>query len=743
MNYLQECVLKKRLGIGPMAEQPLGKNERTGNRGLTEPKQDWESVESVDSDASNDDRNFVPLTSDSDSFGNFANEEPIVRGRYFIDSTSPLSHLDSPTARAYKVEDKKNPTRPLFGLICLPDMPTQINNMAYYKKSQIPGMLSIIDWAPIYWAPLNQRTMAVVYNQPYGNKIFDQIVAEKLTLSGYDIPNKIVKPLLLLLEEHEANNLAYRAISARNLYFLDEKMNQVVLGENVTALPGFNHNSIFEPIERAICNPEGRGTGSVADDIFSLGVTIGILVIGYNPFENVNEEDQIRKRLSQGSFNAIFGSIQFGNAAQEITLTLVTPLRGMMHDDPLSRWSCEDIRIWLNGDRPTIASASKVSQARSPFIFQNKTYLNPQVLAFDFSNNTKDASRCIQNDEAFTLWLKRGLNNSDKADAVDEVIQSAAFNKTSVQGSDDYIVTKVCGILDPDAPIRFKGFNFMPDGFAGILAIAASRKNRFALASEILTHDIPILWLDLQDNEESKIKTMKTRFLKLKKMLSNNKLGAGLERVLYEINPHLRCLSPYLSKDYVLLMQHFLPALNAAGNYSDTQLKPMDRHIIAFIRTRFDFDIELHLNAINSHAEDKVIIGLLSLYASIQWRLEQPEMLSLSSWIGGLLGPVIESYRSFYTRERIKKNIPQLVRLGSLPELFDLVDNEALRLKDKEEYFAAKIDWQSAQEEINTIEDDSEEHAKKVENNGKQSVVTVSIILSLIFVTILFTLKIL
>ena len=669
--------------------------------------------------------------------------ETLIRGRYFVDSSSPLPELDSPTAKAYIVEDRLDTENQLFGLVCTPDLPTRLGTMGYLKRNSISSVMTITDWAPLYWPPLSRTTMIVIFKKPLGGRVLDRIKSKEYVLSGYDVPLKIAQPITLCLEKLHADETSYRAIRAENLFFLTEKMDSIVLGENVTSPPGFDQDSIYEPIERAMCQPEGRGMGSTSDDIFALGVTIGVLMTGKNPIDRLEYEEQIRARLAQGSYNAIFGSINLGEGAKEISLALVAPIRGMMHDDPLSRWTWEDIANWIETRQPKQNVPEVVLKAQTIFTHNKTDYVNPRILAFDFPRNVSEASDTIRNDKAFLKWLEHTLHDQEKIDAVNNVIQSAAFHREGHQGSDDYVVSKVCSIIDPAAPIRYKGLSFLPDGFTYTLAIAAARKNKFLVAGEVLIHDIVTGWLDLQEHQPSKIQPIRNKFTRLKKMALTNKLGSGLERALYETNPSLRCLSPYFSSDYVIVIQHLLPALNAAASVSDTQLKPVDRHIIAFIAARFDQDIRQHLKALNSFEDAKSIIGLLSLLAFLQLKLEESELLALSSWIGGLLGPAIESYHNQHTQVRIKKKLPQLVRLGSLSELFDLIDDPELRQKDQEEYINAKLEWEAAEKEIKKIETSREENTLNEESTGKQVAAMISISLGLVFVTIILILQIL
>jgi len=223
----------------------------------------------------------------------------------------------------------------------------------------------------------------------------------------------------------------------------------------------------------------------------------------------------------------------------------------------------------------------------------------------------------------------------------------------------------------------------------------------------------------------------------LRGMLAINEPGFGLERVVYESNPGLSCQSPLILKHNVVAVEHLLPAMEEAASSADTSGRPVDRHIAAFIAARFDQDIHPHLKALGSEKEDTSVIGMLSLLAFLQWKLRAPSMLALSSWIGGLLGPAINAYHNRRTREELEKEIPRMVRKGSMPEIFNLIDNAEQRREDGEGFRAGQEEWLAAEEEIRDIEGAGEERLTKAERSGQQAAATISIMLGLTVVSVL------
>ena len=226
-------------------------------------------------------------------------------------------------------------------------------------------------------------------------------------------------------------------------------------------------------------------------------------------------------------------------------------------------------------------------------------------------------------------------------------------------------------------------------------------------------------------------------YTQLKSYLNINEMGFGVERCIYELNARLPCLSPLLDVDYVVDLEDLLPALDEAANRIDAKRRPIDRHIAAFIVTNYNQNIDPHLKAASSSRESTKLIGILSLLALLQWRFKPGPLYGLASWMGGLLGPVINTYHSRTTRREIEREIPRLVRKGNLPDLFDLVDNIEKRQIDFDEFQAAKDEYTNAEREIREIESNSVSRRRQYEEKGQQFAAMSSLVVAMIIITVL------
>ena len=168
--------------------------------------------------------------------------EPIlIRDRYLIDPGTPLPELNLPSAKAYAAEDRRDLSRKIYALTCTPGMPIRIEMIRAIRGKHYRGILPLIDWEITTWPPLGQSTPIIIYERPLGGSIFHCIQNKDVRITAHDICHKFADPLMDGLQV--MNELAgpHRAIRPENLYFLDEKMEKVVLGPNVTTPVSYTH----------------------------------------------------------------------------------------------------------------------------------------------------------------------------------------------------------------------------------------------------------------------------------------------------------------------------------------------------------------------------------------------------------------------------------------------------------------------------------------------------------------------
>lgn len=653
-----------------------------------------------------------------------------LKNRYLILPAMPLVDLDTPTASAYAVEDRREPGRNLYALVCTPGLPTRSRTMMDLRNKGAQGLIPLVEFGHVQWSPLGQSCQVVIFERPMGGRLLDAFTGSSVKINEYEIGHRIFEPVLQALKELYEVGIAHRAIRIDNLYFMDKERQELVLGECVTSPAGYDQPPIYEPIARAMAMPAGRGYGYTDDDVYALGVMGTFLLLGYNPAAKLSDEALVISKAENGSYQCLCGN-------ERIPLSLIEPLRGMLSDDEKERWNLDAIELWLNGQKKTPIQRRATPKPKTAYKFANHNHVTPRTISLAFSKNIAEAAKAAKSGK-LELWLRQGAVMTELADSIASTVAMTKVHEGAPDGSDDVFVSKICMRLDPTAPLRFKGFTFMPDGFAVALAIEYLRKGNFQLPGEILARDLLGYWFACQSPVTTDLTSQDRSFQALRGFSKINEMGFGMERCLYELNRSLPCQSELLQQSYVDDIEEVLPALDGLAESIDKRSRPMDKHIAAYIATHFKFDIQPHLKALSDPKEETSLIGMLSLYALMQWRLHKEDPLyGLSSWLGGLLQPAIGTYHSRTTRRTIEQEIPALVRQGSLPDLFDLIDNTERRTLDTTAFEEAQIEFSHAEADIITIVGDDVDQDEQALKTGEKVTAMVAVVTSMIATTII------
>ena len=654
----------------------------------------------------------------------------ILYDRFIINSDATIPDLDTPSAKAYGVEDRREAGSQLFALICTPGLPIRDDIIDDLMAGDIPGLMKLVDWGKVHWPPLNQSAMAMIYRRPMGGKVTSTYDADGFRITEYDIPTQVIKPLGSAIRELGIRKITHRAIRPNNLFYMDEERTQMVLGDCATTPPGFDQPVIFDSLPAAMASPGGRGPGDIKDDLFSLGITVLYFLLEDNPIAELETSDQVIQRAEIGTYQVLLKNYRLPAKMTEV-------LRGLLSDEPDERWGTSELETWINGKRPAALPRKSLIKADAPFKFESYELVAPRALAHALAKNVPEAAKAIKSGD-LEIWARSDLKISGLADSIKEIAEVATINVNKADSKDDFVVTKVSLIMDPTGPIRYRGFSFMPDGFGGAMAVEYLRTQENKFAAQVLSRNVLGIWTVAQGDNSPDTFSYDANFKELRKFQQKVSLGYGIERCLYEENRSLACQSPNIAQDYVTDIREILTALDRAANRADTTGKPIDRHVAGFIAAHFDQEIEPHLNALASPGEASSLIGMLSLLALMQWKLEGEPVYGLSSWMGGLLGPAINTYYNRSTRREIEGEIPKLVRQGSLPDLFDLIDNAERRKDDMNGFEEAQAEYATAEAEVKELTENEEERANSAESSGHHASAVTSFLFMAFIVTLVF-----
>lgn len=644
----------------------------------------------------------------------------VLRDRYVIVPAAPLPDFCTVTAQAFVVEDRRDPSAALYALISHPQLPPRTDVMRLMKGVQSPGLNQLVEWGVVHWTPAGGECVASVFTRPASGRLMADMAARQRSFGEEEITQNIIAPMIAALREYDRRGVTHRAIRPTNMFYFDTERDRVVLGDGASSPAAIDQPYIFETIESCMCHPAARGAGRMSDDLYALGVTILMLMSGRNPLSHREDDDIIRLKMAKGSYGALVGDMRPSQAFAEI-------LRGLLSDDVAERWRLERVEMWLSGRRLRPLQTKREKRAGRAFSFDGQDFYRARELGMAFSNNWDLAITQVIEGQ-LEGWLRRALEDKEKADQVAIATAEAAGTLGERHHANDVMMARICMILDNTSPIRYKGLNVMPDGYGPYLAYVFLQKQDSRLFVEAILRDIPELWLARNNPSQAGTVLLETGFRSLRGYLLQTSTGYGLERALYELNRAVSCQSPLVGEKYVVAIEQLLPALDAMARVVDQKTFPIDRHIAAFIASRFTQDVEKHLNALNSDSPGYSCLGMLGLLASVQWQLGIGRVPGLTAWVGMHLRPAITNFHDRATRRALERELPQAIRTGSLVEMYRLLDHPEIRNRDEKGFVAARHAYATARQRIADLEA-GQDKKEDIDRVGKQTAALLSVLL--------------
>jgi hypothetical protein len=639
--------------------------------------------------------------------GGFGEEEEtgssgslIIKDRFQIHPDQLLSELDSAPAVAVHVTHLRDSSRKLYGLVCDPKLPPRLDIVSTVHRVDYRNLQRVVDWGVIDWPPESRRCPVVIMERPAGPRIFATPTDEIAPITEEAVTRMFITPAVNILRDLHGLGVHHRNIRPENLFYLDADKAELCIGECFTAQPGTNQPAAYETLECALAAPAGRGEGSAENDLYALGAVVVALLTGKIPLAGKTDEEVITHRLTVGSYASL---IQH----QRISLTMMEPLRGLLNDDPKERWTLEDLELWLNGRRLSPKQQVMPTKASRGFTFGGRDYFTARELAHALHRNWDAAGPPIK-DGTLDTWLRRSLSEDDRIEAVNE----AKISLGDAEG-DDKLIARVLIGLDPEGPIRLRDLSATLEGmgsFVGMHSQDATARNLFAKANAM---GLPNFWLEQQRKVDPNLLRFLTRLDKAKMVMNQQALGAGIERVAYDLNPNLPCLADMFERDYVATIEHLIPAYERLAQAAEAGGEPVprrliDRQVAAYIGAHYKRPSNADLRDVEREGDEPTgLIAQIRLLASIQdFVHKKGEFSALSRLAAGILEPSIERFHSRERRKKVRERLRKASKGGRLSELLAVVDDQDEVSSDQRNFDGAVRDYARSVKETISVKRD-------------------------------------
>ena len=504
--------------------------------------------------------------------------------------------------------------------------------------------------------------------------------------SGNALLTHVLRPAARALDALQTDGLTHRAIRPDNVFVAagTHRMGHgVVLGPCWASPAAVGQPAMFEPPYSAVCPPSARGDGGIADDVYALGVLLLALCTRTVPLEGLSAREIVHLKLEYGSYASLAGQTRLPRGFEEI-------LRAMLADDPLARptpaslASLEGIHLRRGGQRSTLRAAR-------PIMVGDQAVWNPRMLAISCAEQPAQAMRLLRQG-AIEQWLRRNTEDAMLAATIEELrredlltdARASAAHASAVKTSpaamrvNDTSLMRLVALLDPLAPLFWRGTWLWPDGIGPMLAasliqppLMASQEAAALLDQLVLRGGIARWWQLRPTRPEQSGSTPLTAL----RAAGQGDPHSVLLHVTYALNPYLPCASPRLVEQPVLDPAALLGAIEQLGG------SPLlDTHGLAFLAARLEEPVP---DSAILAAADRQTMRELRILGSCQTATACGPLPRIASELLPRLETVLRDWPGVSRRQRHLTTLRGMATVGDLAGMLSLLGDPSVREQDE------------------------------------------------------------
>jgi len=645
----------------------------------------------------------------------------------FVTPNEPLPHLNKGEVKAYNAVGRNLYSENLFALICSRVTTPRMITSVKYGRVVNPSLPKLVASGKIFWPLSGEERYCFIYENILGKPLVAATDgAPSLQWKPDLVLNNIVEPMINALSELSSKDVVHGEIWPANMYYSGNKTGgKIRLGECLSAYASARLPALYEPIDRALATKGMRGTGRFEDDLYSFGVSLAVILRSSDPMKGLNDEQIIEHKIENGSYLSLVGKDRFSGALLEL-------LRGLLYDDRSQRWTLEDVEAWADGRRLTPKQSPKRVKASRPVVLNEQKYTRPELLAKDMHSSPDDANRMIENGD-LDQWIGRAIEDKAIKLRMDKVAKDIANNDRSA-GFAERLAVIVSTALYPECPIRYKGLSFLPRGFGKALSAAYIGKKDMQPYVDIMKSQFILQVIRNMEGDDAS--SLVAKFDSSRAFMLQTKMGFGLERCLYFMDPNCHCLSEIVKKHYVQTPEDLINVFEDICNSNTPPQILFDRHIVAFLSVKDKKNIDPYMTDLLAEEPHKRIVGQLKVLASIQQRAKLSDFQNIAKWFSKNLNPVYERIHDRERRALLLKKVDRICDSGDLSKLAHLFDGNELYLTDYYDFKQASNDYKKLENEQEKIEQRLKNRKNYGQRTGRQIASVIAVVLAAVIMLI-------
>jgi hypothetical protein len=579
---------------------------------------------------------------------------PLIANQYEVDASRklpPVGGLD-----AFAVVDQLGGRADLMAIRLhrqVPPRPRAFQALA----TPIEGLLT-----PVAYGPASDSCYAICTAPPGPS-----VQSRPRPWPEAELLECVLRPAAHALEHLQARGMTHRGIRLDNV-FQSGPGQPVVLGTSWTMPPAMAQPALFEPPYSAMCLPAGRGDGSIADDVYALGVLLLCLALGRVPLAQADDARILRRKLELGTYAALAGDERLPPIVGDL-------VRGMLAEDPEHR-PTPTLLLDPAAARGRRVAARPPRRAQRPITLAGSEIWDARSLAYALAIEPDQGLNALRGN-VVEHWLRRGLGDGQLAARVEELVRHRGLDMLPTDGNGEAdLVMRVIALLDPLAPLCWRGVSLWPDGIGSALAASqGSDPEVLARLEDVIVREEAGNWAATR-GDRCDFAVLRVEARQQHSWLQQRGQGSGVPRLTYLLNPLMPCASPLMGGRWVTRLVDLLPALEeAAGRVDHRQTEPIDAQIAAFISARLERRMDTELSTQGAGAAGVACLAQLRVLAQLQSRLHSRPLPALAAWLEARAGPVTA----------VEERLQALTQTGYLAPMLQALEDPAGRNADASE----------------------------------------------------------
>ena len=659
----------------------------------------------------------LPRASTAPQAGDVAFNENIT-----IFAGNRLPQYDKGSVKAFSARGVDKAPANLIAYICEDHLTPRMLKAPNYAAILNPSLVRLVASGVVYWPLAGKEKYCFIYENTLGTPFFKDDLRGGMGLKQDLVLNNVIRPMVSVLADMRDKDIVHGNIRLSNFFDGNARnFEKIVLGECLCLPASYNQPVLYEPVDRALCSPIGRGQGTGQDDLYSFGVCLALLLRHFDPLDGADDEEIIERKMEEGTYAVLLGKDRLSGAILEL-------LRGLLYDDEGQRWTIDEVIQWLDGRRLSPKQFSRRAKAARPLLFNGKKYMRPELLAKDLSKNVPEATQLIDNTE-LEQWLTRALDDKPTKMRFDKAIEMSGEQAKGTSHSEE-LVARVSMALHPEGPMRYKNITVMPDSIGPAFTEAYMMKRDLQTYHDFFMHYFITQWIDLHPRGAADVGGLISRYDGARAYLRLKMIGGGFEKCLYALNPEMQCISEKLQKFYIRSPEDMMRALEKISALPGRPALFFDRHTAAFLSVKDRKNIDPYLHDLNSSDMHRKVLAEGRIVASIQKRSQMDFFPGIAKWYAENLSSVFERIHDRELRALLKKKMQKFVETGDLVKIVVIFDNPTLYQEDYMNFRKAMRQFFDLEHESKQIEKDLTDENTVGVDTGKQIAAIVSAALS-------------